>query len=311
MPGAFAHITAVNSAIGMNNFKAHNMNINTMIALSQYSKFCELGSVCPDYPYLTIGRKHTAWSDNMHLKLKTKSLIEAGIDSVKHIEDDERKKKVFAWLCGFVAHVITDVVIHPIVELKVGPYSENQKAHRLCEMHQDTFIYQRLNYGDIGLAEVISEAALECSNKKNKKSMDKHVRKTWEAMLSVLDPRMYKNESPKINVWHRSFRTVVSIAEEGDKLFPLARHVAVDAALTYPSKDKIDKQYIDALEVPGGERLSYDDIFDKAIIKVLDAWRIIGDAVFEDSEEYRDFFGDWNLDTGRDTNGNLVFWNKE
>ena len=30
MPGAFAHMTAVNSAIGMNTFKAHNINNDTI-----------------------------------------------------------------------------------------------------------------------------------------------------------------------------------------------------------------------------------------------------------------------------------------
>ena len=51
--------------------------------------------------------------------------------------EGEEKRKRLAWLFGYAAHVTMDVTIHPIVELKVGPYAENKRAHRVCEMHQD------------------------------------------------------------------------------------------------------------------------------------------------------------------------------
>lgn len=308
MPGAFAHITLVNIATGTNNLDKFNLNDATYDALLEDFEFCELGSVCPDYPYLALGGDHAAWSDHMHLKLKTKSVIEAGIDIVKNIEDKVEKQKVFAWLCGFVAHIIADVVIHPVVELKVGPYCGNEDAHRLCEMHQDAFIYQRLNLGAIGLAEQLSSGISICSNKGNKEEIDISVREAWEKMLQVLDPDMFKDKPPEINTWHSRFEKIVTIIEEGDKLLPLARHVAVECALTYPPEDDIDEQYIKALNIPNGGKMDYDEIFDKAITEVGYAWKIIGDAVFTDDSEYQAFLGDWNLDNGRDTNDSLVFW---
>lgn len=308
MPGAFAHITLVNIATGTKNLDKFKLNDTTYDTLLEYFEFCELGSVCPDYPYLAIGEDHAIWSDHMHLKLKTKSVIESGIEIVKNIEDRVEKQKVFAWLCGFVAHIVTDVVIHPIVELKVGPYKGNEKAHRLCEMHQDAFIYQRLNLGEIGLAEHLNSGINICSNKGNKDEIDGSVRDSWEKMLRILDPEMFNDNPPEINTWHSRFESIVSAIEEGAKLLPLARHIAVDCALTYPDKDEIDEQYIKSLKIPDDGEMHYDDIFDKAIDEVCNAWKIIGDAVFTDDNAYQAFLGDWNLDNGRDTNDSLVFW---
>lgn len=308
MPGAFAHITLVNLATGTDVLDKYSLNDTAYDALLEYFEFCELGSVSPDYPYLAIGGDHAVWSDHMHVKLKTKAVIEEGIDIIKNIDDPEEKKKVFAWLCGFVAHIVTDVVIHPIVELKVGPYKGNEQAHRLCEMHQDAYIYQRLNLGEIGLAEHLDSGIDICSNRGDRDKIDISVRESWEKMMRTLDPEMFIDNFPEINKWHRRFVRIVSAIEEGAKLLPLARHVSVDCALTYPDENDIDEQFIKALKIPDGWRMDYDDIFDKAMHEVCKAWKIIGNAVFTDNDEYHTFLGDWNLDNGRDTNNNLVFW---
>ncbi|TOO01053.1 hypothetical protein CGH44_23105, partial [Vibrio parahaemolyticus] len=55
MPGAFAHITAVNFAISNSNLKSLNMSKKAKLALSRNQKFVELGCVSPDFPYLKLG----------------------------------------------------------------------------------------------------------------------------------------------------------------------------------------------------------------------------------------------------------------
>lgn len=83
------------------------------------------------------------------------------MDVVKTLTGNVRDK-AFAWLLGYTAHVITDTTIHPVVEPKVGPYAQNKTAHRECEMHQDAYIFQRLNLGGVGVADL--ESSLErCS----------------------------------------------------------------------------------------------------------------------------------------------------
>lgn len=54
--------------------------------------------------------------------------------------------------------------------------------------------------------------------------------------------------------------------------------------------------------------MDYDDIFNKAIKEVSEAWKIIGDGVFNGDVKYCNYLGDWNLDSGKDSNNNFVFW---
>ena len=57
----------------------------------------------------------------------------------------------------------TDMTIHPVVELRVGPYKGNEGEHRRCEMHQDAFIFPRvMNVGDTGLSEHLATGIGAC-----------------------------------------------------------------------------------------------------------------------------------------------------
>jgi hypothetical protein len=97
--------------------------------------------------------------------------------------------------------------------------------------------------------------------------------------------------------------------EEGGKLFPLARHLAVNCGLTYPDEAQIEQQYIAGLRTPGGSQ-TYDQIFDGARENVIGLWRVMAGAVFLDETEYTTKFGNWNFDTGTDEAGSLVFWGR-
>ena len=68
MPGAYVHITLVNelktTPILENIFGSLTQAITSVL---DYFKFCELGAVSPDYPYLVIGDSNAAkWTDMMH-----------------------------------------------------------------------------------------------------------------------------------------------------------------------------------------------------------------------------------------------------
>ncbi|MEK7856719.1 MAG: hypothetical protein AAB288_11565, partial [Acidobacteriota bacterium] len=109
--------------------------------------------------------------------------------------------------------------------------------------------------------------------------------------------------------WHRSFdRMVNRIAEEGNKLLPIARHVAVNCGLTYPLANEIDQQYTHDLRVPSGNTLHYDQIFARAIESVGKVWSAIEKAVFKNDMAPLTFLGNWDLDTGRYESNQLVFW---
>lgn len=68
MPAAYAHITLVNILRETHRLQAiPGLPREAIAAVLDYFKFCELGAVSPDYPYLAIGDANTAnWADLMH-----------------------------------------------------------------------------------------------------------------------------------------------------------------------------------------------------------------------------------------------------
>lgn len=309
MPGAYAHITLVNLAKETNRLEnISGFPRKAIPAVLKFFKFCELGAVSPDYPYLAVGDKNAAqWADAMHYT-KTGQMIHSGIKYLRNLTGDQQRK-CLAWLLGYAAHVTTDVTIHPIVELKVGRYQGNEKQHRICEMNQDSYIFQRMNLEGIGRSEHLDSGILACSDPLKKDKMDSDIESLWRLMLKDVYSDDFKKNKPNIHKWHKKFKLMVAdIAEEGYHLVPLARHVASGLGLTYPAEKDIDKQYIENLNVPGGSKQHYDAIFDKAINNVGNIWQMVASGVYDGNEDYRTKIGEWNLDSGKNEKGQLAFW---
>lgn len=306
MPGAYAHITLVNELKEPRRLEAITGFPREAIPLVlDYFKYCELGSVSPDYPYLAVGDSGAAkWADLMHY-VRTGEMIHAGIRHLRTMSGDDRAKAL-AWLLGYTAHVVTDVTIHPVVELKVGPYEQNKKDHRVCEMNQDAYIFSRLNLGGPGLSEHFDSGVCACGEP-DARRLDPAIHALWSNMLRDVHPGEVSSNPPDPDKWHRFFKTVVDdFAEEGYRLLPLARHVAAEAGLTYPNKPDMDS-YINSQRVPGGQ-MHYDQIFDKAIRHVGETWAIVANGVLAGDDSCFSRIGNWNLDTGKDSSGKLVFW---
>ena len=126
MPGAYAHIAIVNDA--QKRVDSVSLQKQTALALGRYLKYVELGAVGPDYPYLAL--KQAKWADNMHY-LNTADVLRTGVAEVRALSEPERSIAT-AWFMGIAAHMTADMTIHPVVELKVGPYQANQGEHRKC-----------------------------------------------------------------------------------------------------------------------------------------------------------------------------------
>lgn len=308
MPGAYAHITLVNFAREPDRLEAAALGDSAIAAILGYFKYCELGAVSPDYPYLSLDSDQHAWADHMHYEHVGETLC-AGARAVLSLSGDQRDK-AFAWLLGYAAHIVTDMTIHPVVELKVGPYAENKTAHRVCEMHQDAYIFRRLDLGDIGLAEHLAQGIGECCGPDSRGLLDPAISALWAEMLKTAHPQAFAGLAPDFGSWHRGFDLMVNrIAEEGNHLLPLARHVAVKFGLTYPAPDDVDGQYLEGLRTPTG-LASYDEIFAAALDNVLAAWKELADMVYGERPDFvvRLASQEWNLDTGRNGGGSYVYW---
>lgn len=306
MPGAYAHITLINLAREPARLEAGSSMLRpAALALGQWLKCCELGAVSPDYPYLApLDHGAAEWADLMHYQ-HTGDMIKTGVETVKAMSGTARDK-AFAWLLGYAAHVITDATIHPVVQLKVGPYAENKTAHRKCEMHQDSYIFQRLDVGGVGIADYLKSGIDECCVADGR--LDPAIADTWRSMLKRCHKQKFSSNPPNIGRWHEGYTKLLKVGSNGCYLLPISRHVAVDCGLTYPLPEDVDREaYIDRLKTPTGH-LPYDEIFDKAIAHVVEGWHLIGDAVYADSTLYRTAFGNWNLDTGVDSKNRMVLW---
>lgn len=311
MPGPYAHITLLHELMKparLESIFSPASRLNEV--LTTCFPFCALGAVSPDYPNL-VRHDDTAaqWADLMHCT-RACGMIASGIRRVREVKGAVHDK-LFAWLLGYCAHVATDVTIHPAVEAKVGAYAENQRQHRICEMNQDSYINRRMNSGEIGETDAFALTVLQCGNATDETRLDRDIVNLWEGMLGDVHPEPFVAHPPRVDSWHREFIVMAAgCAADAVRLFPLAGVIAAKMGLAYSAYDTVDRQYIEEQAVPSEcpTYLHYDEIFDRAVDNVAEVWRQVEQAVRADGPANLSTFGDWNLDTGRDGHGRLVFW---
>ena len=247
----------------------------------------------------------SAWADAMH-KGQTVGLLRNGVAKIRDIVDDNVRQICLAWLFGFASHVATDGTIHPVVNLKVGPYEQNKTEHRRCEMSQDVYAHRRLNMGVLDFNQQISANVGDTSDVNNGNRMDPDLADLWQNLLtsvySGVDPHLL---SPKVHDWHSAMHKMMQIAESGNVLFAFARHVAANHGLVYPLEP--EPKYIQGLQVPGNLTMNYEDIFQKAPNNILELWGWLALSL-QGLSSPLDSLKSWSLDTGIDENGRMIYW---
>ncbi len=311
MPGPYAHITLIHELVQSNRLESiFSTSSGFEAALKEYFPYCVLGAVSPDYPNLvTWNGGALQWADAMHCTRACEMMV-YGIRRVRGAKGAARDK-LLAWLLGYCSHVTADVTIHPVVQAKVGVYAENQRQHRICEMNQDSYIYRRMNLGEIGESDNFALTVAQCSNSEDRSLLDRDIVVLWESMLEYVHPELFYALPPDCSSWYREF--VASTIRSGTdpmRLFPLAEVIAARMELAYPAFDMVDRQYVEDLPLQQ-ERpsyLHYDYIFSRAVGNIAAVWGVVEQAVYADDPVQLPQFGDWSLDTGRDEHDRLVFW---
>lgn len=307
MSGGYTHITLAQLAIEEVCFRREGLlHDDAKMALMKWKKFCIVGAVAPDYPYLDITDSNScAWADVMH-KGHAVALLQNGVARIRNMADIDLRQKCMAWLFGFATHVVTDGTIHPVVNLKVGPYEQNKTEHRRCEMSQDVYAQRRLNLGALDFNRQISTNVADTSDVDNPDRMDADVARLWEDLLlavySGMNPQL---GSPKIDDWHSAMHRMMKLGESGNVLFPFARHVAVDQGLVYPVAP--ETQYINRLAVPGGLTMDFEEIFQKAFNNIVELWGWLALSL-QGKGSPLDTLTSWSLDTGMDENDRKIYW---
>lgn len=307
MSGGYTHITLAQLAIEEACFKHDGLLHNdAKLALGYWKKFCIIGAVAPDYPYLNILSKNScAWADTMH-KGRGVVFLRDGVNKIRSIADNNIRQKCMAWLFGFAAHVVTDGTIHPVVNLKVGPYEENKTEHRKCEMSQDVFAHKQLNLGTLEYNQQISANVEYTSDVDNPNHMDSEISQLWQDLLTTVYSESVPHfQTPKVDDWHNAIHQMMQLGESGNVLFPFARHVAANLGLVYPAVPATG--YIKRLQVPVGSTMDFDIIFDKALNNILELWGWLALSL-QNLNSPLDTLVSWNLDTGINEKGKMVYW---
>lgn len=307
MSGGYTHITLAQLAIEeARNRREGLLHNDAKQALGYWKKFCIVGAVAPDYPYLDVlDSNSSAWADAMH-KEHAVVLLRNGVARIRDMADDNVRQKCMAWLFGFASHVATDGTIHPVVNLKVGPYEQNKTQHRRCEMSQDVYAHSKLNMGALEFNKQISINVDDTSDVTNRDRMDPDVALLWQDLLtgvySSLDPQFWP---PKVHDWHGAMRRMMKLAQSGNVLIPFARHVAANQGLVYPVVPEVE--YIRHLDVPGGETMNFEALFQKTLNNIVELWGWLALSL-QNQESPLDTLASWSLDTGIDENKHMVYW---
>jgi hypothetical protein len=303
MSGGYTHVTMAQFCIeDAMHHRADLLHRDARQALGLFKKYCIVGAVAPDYPYLHVMHgASAAWADAMH-KGGAVDMLRAGVAQARAIADDNVRRKCLAWLFGVASHMVTDGVVHPVVNLKVGVYELNKTAHRRCEMSQDVYIHRRLNLGAVEYNQQISANIDGASDPADRDRLDPDIAALWREMLT----QTYRGRpEPEIDGWHRGMRAMVRLGSSGNYLFPFARHVAANQGLVYPETP--EREYIEDLRVPGDKALHFDALFDKAKAHVLEMWGWLALSL-QNQASRLDALKNWSLDDGIDEDGIMIFW---
>lgn len=304
MPGAYAHFALIN--------KVHSRFADSFSSIVQdsldiYLQFCDLGAVSPDYPYLSpLGGNAREWADAMHYH-QTVQFVRNGVEIIRALEDGEEKQKSIAWLLGYASHVIADCVIHPIVNwIVMGEYSNNPTEHRVCEMHQDAYIFNKVMGVDVNAAEYLDSSIAFCTV--DGEHLAPIIKLVWEDIFRKTHHDLYKIAPPQLDNWHNNYLIMLDNIQELIGYIPFSRHVQSLSSFTYPELREIEGTYIEVLETPS-RQLTYDEVFDFAVDKVVERWKEIDQAIQGEIETCMLDVGEPSLDNGTDKeSGRCVFW---
>lgn len=326
MPAAYTHITLIKQLSTFQILYKAKIQRKIISFILDKSNFCELGAMSPDYPCIMGGFSpgEEIWTEKMHYE-KAESFVKNAIQEIKANNESDREILI-AWLFGYVSHMVADMVIHAVVENKVGTYDISSLNHRICELNQDVHIFSINNLGNTKSCEVLDPIIKECSELHlyqndgfilNKlkifglKGINSKLNNFWTNVLKKTYPEV--NNNPSIDNWHISFlQTLDKVVEDNNLPLLTSHYLSQEKGIVHPLENEVDSKYINKLPTPIGWK-NYDEIFNKAKIHILEAWKIISDCIIKDNfDDSLDYFKDWDFGTGRySTTGKYACWSED
>ena len=308
MAGAFTHLIISNIA----KTKRSLLGVELWQLFNKHYRFLFLGSASPDLPYLSFKTGSINWADVMHYE-KTNSIVDSGFTRLKTSWQTKTVSEEIklVWLMGYVSHLVADATIHPVVESIVGPYEKNKTEHRICEMTQDSLIFNAKMKTEIRYSE-FSATVKFC---RESEYFDE-LMEFWRGL--TIECYQEKGEVPNPSLWFTTYGEAIDTAEGGSELVALFRHIGLGTNYIYRTKEEIGKEYPQDIKkyykevnIPGGQIGTFQkDAFEKAVNNVVDAWKKLYDGVITELI-VTDIIRNWNLDTGIDMDSpdrRITYW---
>ena len=286
------------------------MKQDTADALQLHGNYMELGAVSPDLPYLAVLSGHSEeWGDAFHHH-NTVETVRVGIGKLASLpEEDEARNKAMAWLFGYASHLVADMISHPVVARKVGVYEKHKREHRVCELNQDTYIFQLYFQDSITNCDYLKHGVKACTDDGRPGFvLASHLDSFWRSILADVYPTI-KNPDP--NMWYLQYTQLIDkIAEEGQSFVSVIRDIAEGEGYVYP--ETVDMTYIVDLLSPYGVEIHFDELFSQFEKETKKIWGQMARAVYENDLSLLTL-ANADLDTGISLvdNTTSIFWNKK
>jgi len=281
--------------------------------LNKHSEFLFIGAASPDLPYLSFKTGKVNWADIMHYE-RTNSIVTGAFDEMKAawLSKSDADEIKLVWILGFVSHLVADATIHPVVQAIVGPYEQNKEEHRMCEMTQDSLIFNMEKSTDMTYAEFSSILKFCEESKYFDALMD-----FWKNQ--VVQNYQDKGEEPHPELWFQTYTEAIDAAEGGSEVVGFFRHLGVASNYIYKPEEEIvrdyperNEKYFQKVKLPD-ETVGYfpTDGFEKAVKNVIEAWNALYLGLGTGIVVVSNIIKNWNLDTGenQDSPGKEVsYW---
>lgn len=311
MPGGFTHFAIVR-CLGINRtlMSIEGMTQEIALDLQNAYNYLELGSVSPDLPYLApFSEGSEEWGNILHHD-RTVETLRAGASLLPNLGPGSREhKRAMSWLFGYASHVVADMISHPVVAKKIGPYETHKSQHRVCELNQDTYIFQTYFQDKITKCEYLDRGAKTCTKSgRPGRKMTPFLNDFW---LSVIRKVYSDKPSPEPASWFKQFVILIDkVAEEGYHFVSAIRGFMEGQGYAYP--DTPDMTYVIDLLSPYGRQISFDELFVRFQEETKKVWGQLAQAITQDDASLITL-PNGDLDTGIDLSDNKtsVFWNQE
>lgn len=311
MAGPYAHILVCQHAS-----KDETLPEPLRKLLAANPSFLCLGAVSPDLPaiwdraeaYLgkgLPGQHSHEWSDRFHEQDKppqptaTNLVVMKAFAAIRLLPDDERRLASLAWLFGYAGHIITDVVVHPVVRLakeqvlKDGTYDPGfaPRLHQVIEVVMDTLLVKSLEGKEIEETPILPMlAAVEDSQ--NQVAHDQ----TMAAWSYAIHAAYGADADP--GFWCSTYIAGLKVAKSSKFQF---------RGYTYPKADKIvtkDREsFYDQLLLPNDDAGDFESkVFALAKRRVVKRWAALWDLWLTNDDGTgiggKNVVANWNLNSG-------------